>query len=230
VLPPTRKRKSGRSDATAPPFRWPRFLWRFAAAMTALLVPWPGLAGAFAGSFADVCNACASVATSASGIQADLRFVADHYPEHPWWVQLAGKNVFTTQSFDIPVDTRTVAYIRIAVFLALAAAWPLAWSGRAARAAAVGLGSLLVLVGISILLATLQALALVKVIALGALVQSLISIGILSLVTYPSMAFAVPGLFWWFSLHLATRDRKDRTEAKPSPTAGRIAERPGSTR
>jgi len=187
----------------SPPRGWRRFAWRFAALLVAFLLPWPGLASFFSAATADALGACAALLGGATGLADEVRFVAGHYPDHPWFVQLAVKNVFTTASFDIPIDTRTVAYVRIAVFVALAAAWPIARTRRALSAAVFGLALLLALIAFSVLLPTLQVLELVGLIKLGTALQSLISVGIMTLVTYPSMAFAVPAFVWLSTLYVA---------------------------
>jgi len=194
-----------------PPRGWPGFLWRLAAAFAVLLAPWPGLSAFFSEKVAEAGNAFASIAAAVAGISPEIHFVAGEYPEHPWWARLAVENVFTTASFEVPVDTRTVVYIRLAVFVAMLAAWPIAVTRRAARAVALGLGLLVATIGISLLAPILQALGLVKVLALGRLTQSALSVGILTLDTYPSMAFAVPGLVGWLTLLLA------RTSSIPVP-------------
>jgi hypothetical protein len=149
-------------------------------------------------------GACDAVAALASGADAEIRFVAERYePEHPWWVQLSVKNVFTNESFRVPVDTRTVAYIRIAVFLSLAVAWPFWATTRRIRATLGGFVVLVASIALTVVLPLLQVLGMVNVLGLGTLTQSALSIGILTLVTYPSMAFAIPCIVWLLTLRLA---------------------------
>src|ERR1700742_3549544 len=98
------------------------FLVRFVPIIVLLLWPWPGLGRAFASGFGRV---SAAVVSPLVGAATAVRF--DGYGadgDHPWWLYLAVKNRLTGQSYGIPVDTRTLAYIRLAVFLALAVAWP----------------------------------------------------------------------------------------------------------
>jgi hypothetical protein len=135
---------------------------------------------------------------------ARIRFLAHDTVRDPWLVDLFVENVFTRQSFTIPVDTRTLAYLRIATFLALASAWPAPAIRRGLQALGLGLAMLLILICGSLLLAITQVLGMVKVLALGVFAQSVLSVGILTLVTYPSMAFALPGLIWWMTLQLAS--------------------------
>jgi hypothetical protein len=176
---------------------------RLAAAFVVLLAPWPGLSAFSSEKVAQAGNAFASMVAAVAGISPEIHFVAGEYPEHPWWVRLAVQNVFTTASFEVPVDTRTVVYIRLAVFVAMLVAWPIAATRRGAKAVALGLALLAGTIGISLLAPILQALGLVKVLALGRLTQSALSVGILTLDTYPSMAFAIPGLVGWLTLLLA---------------------------
>jgi len=65
-----------------------------------------------------------------------------------------------------------------------------------------GFALLIGLIALTIVLPLLQVLGIVKALALGVLTQSTLSIGILTLLTYPSMAFAVPGLVWLLTLRL----------------------------
>ena len=180
---------------------WPRIGLRFIALLAVLLWPWSGLGERFATAFARVCDALVHVV---SGDGAQIHFIATGKdPEHPWWVTMAVRNVFTGQSFGIPVDTRTVAYVRFAVFLALALAWPVGRTLRGLKAVALG-GTLLVAVtAASVAIPLLQVLGMVKILGIGVLAQSVLSIGILTLVTYPGMAYAIPGLLWWLTLRLA---------------------------
>jgi hypothetical protein len=185
----------------SPSGEWRRFLSRFVPLLAVLLWPWPAIGHFCAEAFADGGQALVGLVV---GEGAEVRFVASHYePEHPFWVQMLVKNAFTGQSFELPVDTRTVVYLRIAVFLALALAWPVWKTRRGARATAWGFALLLATIVLSVALPLLQVLGMVSVLPLGALTQSVISIGILTLVTYPSMAFAIPGLFWVLTLRLA---------------------------
>ena len=165
--------------------------------MAILLFPWPVLAKSFSAAMAEVCDAGAGVV---SGNEAEIHFVADSYQGHPWWIQMSVKNVFTSESFQIPVDSRTVAYIRIAVFLSLALAWPFWVTKRTMTATAWGFALLIGLIALTIVIPLLQVLGMTKVLSLGVFTQSVLSIGILTLLTYPSMAFAVPGLIWLLTL------------------------------
>jgi hypothetical protein len=195
---------------------WPRFLWRFIPVIAVLLVPWPGLASPFAETAADGLGVLAMPISTAD---AEIHFMAGHYGnEHPWWVQMSVKNVFTNQAFEVPVDTRTVAYIRIVVFLSLAIAWPFWTSRRRIVATAAGFAGLIGLILLSVELPLLQVLGMVRVLELGRFAQSLISVGILTLVTYPSMAFAVPAFVWFVTLR-ASMDR-----APPAKRAARRSE------
>jgi hypothetical protein len=185
--------------------------------MAVLLWPWSGLAEPFSVAFADVCNALVGLG---GGGDSEIRFVASHYePDHPWWVLMSVRNVFTAESFGVPVDTRTVAYIRIAVFVSLALAWPLWRTRREIAALAIGATLLAFTIALSVAIPLLQVLGMVKVLSLGVWAQSVLSVGILTLVTYPSMAFAVPGLIWWLTLRIAA--------ARPANGGERRAPRSG---
>ena len=179
---------------------WSAFLWRFVPLLVAVLCPWPGLARGFSGAFAGVCNAFAGVDL---GWDAEVRFVPHASAEHPWWVLLHVTNVLTGQHFSIPVDTRTAAYIRLAVFVALAVALPI-WKTRRGLQAVAGCFAILVAVcALTVAMPLLQILGMVHVLALGVRTQSALSIGILTLLSYPSMAFAIPGLVWLLTMRLA---------------------------
>jgi hypothetical protein len=198
---------------------WKRYVWRLVALVAILLVPLPGIASSFSDAMADGCAALASLLTDAG---SEVHFVSKHYgAEHPWWVQLAVRNVFTGKAFEVPVDTRTVAYVRIAVFLSLAVAWPFWTSRRAIAATAGGFALLLGSIALSIVLPLLQALEIVQALELGRLVQSIVSVGILTLLTYPSMAFAVPSLLWFATVYvIGAGSRRAGVDAAAAPPSG----------
>jgi hypothetical protein len=157
---------------------------------------------------ASVCNAL--TVFDASG-DSQIEFAPQGYgPEHPWWISMTIKSVFTGQSMNMPVDTRTLGYVRIAVFVALALAWPMWKTRRLAKATACGFALLLAVMAVSLALPILQVLEAVRVLSLGTLTQSIISIGILTLVMYPSMAFAIPALIWLLVVRLAHRPVGER--------------------
>jgi hypothetical protein len=169
--------------------------------LVVLLWPWPGLAGVFSQAASFVCDAIAGIEW---GRDSQIHFIPSRYePEHPWWVSMTIKNVFTGQSLEMPVDTRTLGYIRIAVFAALAIAWPFWTTKRVAGATACGFVLLLGGIAFSLVLPIVQVLGIVKVLSLGVLTQSMVSIGILTLATYPGMAFAIPALIWLFVMRFA---------------------------
>jgi hypothetical protein len=179
---------------------WKLFLWRFLPLMVILLWPWHGLGSSFSEAMADGCDAIAGLV---SGSGSEIHFAAARYePEHPWYVQMSAKNVFTDESYRVPVDTRTVAYIRVVVFLSLAMAWPFWTTKRGLTATAVSFAGLVALIGLTLVFPLLQILQIVRVLHLGVLTQSAVSIGILTLVTYPSMAFAIPSLVWLLALRI----------------------------
>jgi hypothetical protein len=199
---------------------WKHFLWRCIPLVVVLLWPWPGLATLFSGAVADGCDA---VAGQVSGTDSEIHFVADRYePAHPWWVRMSVKNVFTGESFEVPLDTRTVAYIRIVVFLSLAIAWPFWSTRRGTKATLWGFALLIGSIALTVVFPLLQVLSMVKVLGLGVLTQSVLSIGILTFVTYPSMAFAIPGLVWLLTLRMASDDagRSARTPLPGVPVSG----------
>jgi hypothetical protein len=177
-----------------------RIGFRLVPLIAILLWPWTWLAQPFAAGFA---RACDSVVELFSGDGAQIRFAGPDDPKHPWWILMSVKNVFTGESFEIPVDTRTLAYVRIAVFVALAITWPVWKTRRGVGATALGVAIFAVVMALSVALPLLQVLGIVKVLGLGVLSQSLISIGILTLVSYPSMAYAIPGLIWWLTWRVA---------------------------
>jgi hypothetical protein len=187
-----------------------RFAVRFLPLIILLLWPWPGVGRAFASGFGAVSEVLVSPFISPETV---LHFqLRDSDIDHPWWLYLAVKNRLTGQSYGIPVDTRTLAYVRLAVFLALAVAWPVPWTRRGITCLASGAAALLAVIGVSLALPLMQVLELLGIVRLGVYVQSLASVGILSLVSYPSMAYAVPGLIYalavWVSVPRARGARR----------------------
>jgi hypothetical protein len=166
-----------------------------------LLWPWPGVGRAFASGFGRISEVAV---TPLVGRETTVRFeTRDSDADHPWWLYLAVNNRMTGASYGIPVDTRTLAYIRLAVFLALAVAWPLPRTARGLACLAGAAAVLVAVIGVSLLLPLGQVFELLGIMRLGAFVQSLASVGILSLVSYPSMAYAVPGLIYALAAYLA---------------------------
>jgi len=185
--------------------RWPegpraRLFVRLVPLLGAALWPWPGLAHAFTGAFAAACNGVARVDL---GWHARVAFEPHYAPDAPWLVLLSITNELSGRSFRIPVDTRTVAYLRFAVFFALALASSILRTRRGVRAAAAGVAVLAAITAVTIELGVLQVFGMLGVLRLGVLAQSVLSVGILTLVSYPSMAFAVPGLVWVLTMRLA---------------------------
>jgi hypothetical protein len=183
---------------------------RFLPLIILLLWPWPGVGRAFAWGFGGVSEAVVSPFISTETV-LHFQLRDSDAVDHPWWLYLAVRNRLTGQSYGIPVDTRTLAYVRLAVFLALAVAWPVPRSRRGITCLALGAAALLAMIGVSVALPVAQVLELLGIVRLGAFVQSLASVGILSLVSYPSMAYAVPGLIYalaiWFSVPRARGGR-----------------------
>jgi hypothetical protein len=186
--------------------------------MAITLWPWTWLPQPFAGAFARVCSA---VVAPVFGEGVQIQFgLPDNDPKHPWWILMSVKNVFTGEAFNIPVDTRTIAYVRLAVFVALALTWPVPMTRRGAGAAALGVALLAAMMAMTIALPLLQVLGIVHVLGLGVLAQSVLSIGILTLVSYPSMAYAIPGLIWWLTRRVAT-PRVDGADERVDADGGR---------
>ncbi len=178
-----------------------RFAPRFVLLLVLLLWPWPGVGRAFASGFGTIGEAAfAPFVGAATTVRFETR---ETYADHPWWLYLAVKNRMTGASYGIPVDTRTLAYVRLAVFLALAVAWPLPRTARGVACLAGAGGALLAVIGVSVLLPLGQVFELLGIVRLGAPVQSLASVGILSLISYPSMAYAVPGLIYALAARLS---------------------------
>jgi exosortase/archaeosortase family protein len=186
---------------TMPKPAWLGFFRRFVPMMIISLFPWPGLGRAFSLSFARLGEACFG---RLAGESAEIHFFASRYdPAEPWWVLMTVRNVFTGEAYDLPLDTRTIGYIRIAVFASLILAWPIWTSRRAFKALVSGFVFLFAATGLAVVVPLLQVLGLLKVLSLGVLAQSALSVGILTVVTYPSMAFAIPALIFWMVVRLA---------------------------
>ncbi len=179
---------------------WWRFLSRFIPLLVLLMWPWPGLAPSFSDAFTGICNAFAGVDV---GWDSEVHFTPNYSPEHPWWVQVSVTNVLTGEALGFPLDLRTIAYLRIAMFVALALALPI-WKTRRGLTA-VGLGfTLLMVVNVStVATILLQLLGMAHVVSLGPFTHSVLYVGILSLLSYPAMSFAIPGLIWLFTMYLA---------------------------
>jgi hypothetical protein len=183
---------------------WKPLLLRFVPVLVVFVGPWDWLAHEFPSWFCDLGNALADFDWLGS---SRIRLLGLQYPEHPWWVLLNVKNVFTGASFAMTIDTKTVVYIRLVVFFALALAWPIWITRRGLKAFAVALGALIGSIALTLLLPLLQTLAGLKLIQLGAFTRLLISAGLSSLVTYPGMAFAVPGLIFAMAARWASTAR-----------------------
>lgn len=181
---------------------WDRFGLVFPAILLPLLAPWPGLAHAFSSAFSVAGNSVLHLASA--GCRLDL--APSLHEDHPWWIALHVTNTLSEETFHVDVDTRTTGYIRLAMLVALACSWPsLPWRIRL-RATTAAFGLLLVAGAITLALPLVQILGVMQIIQLGRIAQSILSIGILTAITYPSMAYAIPALLWLIALRMSGAD------------------------
>jgi hypothetical protein len=122
-------------------------------------------------------------------------------------IELTARNVDTGRVVRVPIDTRTLAYVPTAVYVALSVAAPI-WNG--ARGAIV-LGAGILALQSFLLLSIVTPLALffanpmpMHLVDLGPASRSVLDVLYRTLVAPPGMAFAFPGLLWLFMVWIVS--------------------------
>jgi hypothetical protein len=159
-----------------------------------LVVPWPGLGGAFTDAVGAVATAIADPLTASSNVTFVLRSPVPEENQPEWRAVISVRR----DSPDGPTvdqgaaDLRRAGYLQLAVFAALAAGWP----PRGWRRALLGLILSGGVVAGTIAVPVLAYLAGIGVLQAGDAVRMVLSLASRALVAAPGMAFAVPGLTW----------------------------------
>jgi hypothetical protein len=191
---------------------WPaaagrRELAVFTVLLVLLLVPWPGCGRAFVGFFRAYGNGL--VGAFGEGGEPPGRFEAPDPGQvgaadgGEWAVLLrAGDRV-------VPLDTRIIGYLPLAIFLALALATPVPRRRKA----------IIVVGGLAFLLARLAFAVLTP---LGGTRSGLAAAVWTVMIAPPVMSYAAPAAVWWVAFALTTR----ATTAQPVRNAARGARVP----
>jgi hypothetical protein len=173
------------------------FVLRFVLVLGLFFLPLPVIGQTYAGAFSNVATLVAPRTLRDGAVS--LRF-AGSAPSKPWEVVMAAEDRVARRKISVPIETRSLSYVPLSVFVALALATPVADPRRERRILGFGLLTMLVLVGVLIaapLLLLLGGASQVRGFELSVGTKVFLELVHRALVSPPGMAFAVPGLVWW---------------------------------
>jgi hypothetical protein len=169
-------------------------LARFIVVFVLMVAPWPGLGRTFTDTVGAIATAIADPLTSASNVTFQLRSPnsAEGLPD--WRGVIAVRQDFPEGpvAHAGAIDLRRCGYLQLAMFAALAAAWPPRGRRQTLVATALAAG----IVSTTIALPILAFLSPLGAVHLGAWLETLVSLASRALVAAPGMAYAVPGIAW----------------------------------
>jgi hypothetical protein len=179
-----------------------QFLFAFGCVFGGLALPSPGIGPAYARAHAIVGNALLEDRVFERGVT--LRLITPcagaELADHPWQVTMEVRGPLQLAPVLVPIDLRTLLFLPVAAFIALALAVPLGSARRNARV--LGIGLLILEPALLIL----TALPLVSFLGGSGPVQAFqLSLGLhlalqtiyRALVAPPGMTYALPLLLWW---------------------------------
>ncbi len=177
-----------------------QFLFAFSCVFAGLALPSPGVGRMFTRAHAVLGNALVENHAFESGVA--LRFTATDsaLEEHPWQLTLEARDPGRAEPVFVPIDLRTLLFLPLAAFIALALAAPLGSARRNARV--LGLGLLILEPGLLVLtalplLAFLGGTGPVQAFRLSPIVYVTFQTLYRALVAPPGMMYALPLLLWW---------------------------------
>jgi hypothetical protein len=186
---------SGRQRRVRP---WLDFLFAFVCIFAGLSLPLPGLASLFVRAHAALGNALLP-STLASGVELSFRVTDELLRAQPWTLTLFVQSMTPASPITIPIDLRTLVYLPMACFVALALATPGGWPRRSLAVLGVGLALLEpLLLGLLALplLSFLGGTGPVRAFTLGLGTHTVLQILYRALVASPGMAYVIPLLLW----------------------------------
>jgi hypothetical protein len=177
-----------------------QFLFAFCCVFGGLALPSPGIGPVYARAHAAIGNALLDDKAFEGGVA--LRFLTPSVDlaEHPWQLTLEVRDPGQSGPVLVPIDLRTLLFLPIAAFIALAIAVPL--DSARSNARVLGLG-LLILEPALLLLTALPLFSFLggdgpaRAFRLPLAVRVVVQIVYRALVAPPGMMYALPLLLWW---------------------------------
>lgn len=177
-----------------------QFLFAFCCVFGGLALPSPGVGPLYTRAHAAVGNALIGNSSFDHGVTLHFDVSDAEVAEHPWQLTLAVHEPKLPQPILVPIDLRTLSFLPIAAFIALAVAVPLGTARRNARVLGRGLSILiptLLLLTALPLLSFLGGTGPVRVFHLAPFFHVLFQTVYRALVAPPGMMYALPLLLWW---------------------------------
>jgi hypothetical protein len=177
---------------------WLDFVFAFVCIFGGLSLPLPGLGPLFVRAHAALGNALLP-RTLASGVELSFRANDELLRAQPWTLTLFVQPPSPASVINVPIDLRTLLYLPLACFVALALATPSGWPRRSLAVMGVGLALLEpLLVGLLALplLSFLGGTGPVRAFTLGLGTHTVLQILYRALVASPGMAYVIPLLLW----------------------------------
>ena len=183
-------------------------------------MPSPGIGPAYTRAHAALGNGLVHGVTFQQG--TELHFDAEDASlvEHPWQLTLKVVAPLRAEPVLVPMDLRTLLFLPMAAFIALAVAAPLGSPGRNLRVLSQGL---LVLIPTQLVLTALPLLSFlggtgpVRAFHLSLPVHVVLQTVYRALVAPPGMMYALPLFLWW---GLVARSRATKTFRIPERVSG----------
>jgi len=175
------------------------FLFAFACVFGGLVLPSPGIGPAYVRAHAALGNALVAGASFESGDVLHFEASDAELAQHPWQLTLQ-VSARERPPVLVPIDLRTLLFLPISAFIALALAAPLGSARRNARVLAQGLLMLvpaLYLLTVLPLASFLGGIGPVRVFRLAPALHVLFQTIYRALVAPPGMMYALPLLLWW---------------------------------
>ena len=173
------------------------FALRFLLLLAVFFAPLAVIGQTYAGAFRNVA-ALLAPSTFREG-EVSIGFTGPSESK-PWEVVMLAEDRVTARKISVPIETRSLSYVPLAVFMALALSTPVRDSRREGQILGFGLLCMLTLMGVLIaapLLLLLGGASPVRAFELGVGSRLFLELVHRALVSPPGMAFAVPALVWW---------------------------------
>jgi hypothetical protein len=176
------------------------FVFAFCCVLGGLALPSPGIGPAYTRAHAALGNALLADASFEGGVTLHFAAADADLASHPWQLTLQVHDPRIEQPVLVPMDLRTLLYLPLVAFIALALAAPLGSPWRNARVLVQGL---LILTPLLFALTALPLLSFlggtgpVRAFRLAPYLHVLFQTVYRALVAPPGMMYALPLLLWW---------------------------------
>ena len=178
-----------------------QFVFAFGCVFGGLALPSPGIGAAYTRAHAALGNALVAGASFEHGVTLYFDAADADLAQHPWQLTLQVRDpARLEQPVLVPMDLRTLLYLPLVAFVALALAAPLGSAWRNARVLGQGLlilqPALLALTALP-LLSFLGGTGPVRAFRLAPPLHVIFQTVYRALVAPPGMMYALPLLLWW---------------------------------